>query len=229
MAADLPTRSPLEFAFAGHEHIPFAFSEQFLYGTDLHYGMTLIGSMHRIWHRPACLRPLFWALGKIGILVPHNAANIPTTLVVTPGRNDDYGIYHIWDRTLAFDNPISFRTTIIYEPLLHKVVDLVGPKDSIYMVWDAKYHPPDKFTLDTLACAFRIGKWKLRLPRWLWKLLFGTVTFSQTVDTQRDDTVHINLLITHPLLGRIFGYEGSFQVVRMDEGSMQAALPGRSR
>lgn len=218
MTADLLTRSPLEFVFAGHERIPFAFSEQFLHGTDLPYGMALIGSMYRIWHRPAFLRPLFWALGKIGILVPYNAVDVPTTLVVTPGRNDAYGVYHVWDRTLTFDNPIRFRTTIIYEPLLQEVVDLVGPRDFIYMVWDAKYHPPDKFTLDTLDCAFRIGKWRLWLPRWVWKLLLGTVTFSQTADAQQEDTVHIDLLITHPLFGRIFGYEGCFQVVRTDKG-----------
>jgi hypothetical protein len=48
----------------------------------------------------------------------------------------------------------------------------------------------------------------------VWKFLFGTVTFSQTVDPEREDTVHIDLLITHPLFGRIFGYEGSFRVVR---------------
>jgi len=216
MTSGTPIRSPLEFVFADHEGIPFAFAEQFLHGADLPYGMALVGTIHRVWHRPAILRPVFWALGKMGILVPHNAENVPTTLVVTPGWNDTDGLYHVWDRTLAFDRPVRFRTTIIYAPSLRKVVDLVGPNDFIYMVWDARYLPPDKFTLDTYACAFRMRTLKVWLPRWLWKFLLGTVTFTQTVDAARDDTVHINLLITHPLFGRIFGYEGSFRVVRTD-------------
>ena len=94
--------SPLEPVFTGHDSIPFAFVEQFLHGEHLPYGMKLVGVMHRIWHRPRWLAPLFWALGKLGILVPHNAENVPTSLVVTPGRTDLDGLFHIWDRTLAF-------------------------------------------------------------------------------------------------------------------------------
>src|SRR5437016_4290030 len=133
MSISTPNRSPLEFVFADHDHIPFAFAEQFLHHEDLPYGMKLDGTMQRIWHRPAVLRPLFWVLGKMGILVPHQAENIPTALVVTPGRNAVDGVYHVWDRTLAFAKPVRFRTTIIYDPSVGKVVDLVGPKNLIYM------------------------------------------------------------------------------------------------
>jgi hypothetical protein len=224
MSISMPIRSPLEFVFAGHELIPFPFAEQFLHGEDLSFGMKLNGAMRRIWHRPAILNPLFWLLGKMGILVPHKAENVPTTLVVIPGQCTTYGVYHAWDRTLAFDKPIRFRTTIIYDRSIDKVVDLVGPKNFIYMVWDAKFHPPDTFTLDTNSCAFRIGKRKLWLPRWLWKFLLGTVKFSQKVDANRDDTVHIDLLITHPLFGKIFGYEGSFSVVRTDKGTAEYGM-----
>jgi hypothetical protein len=217
MNISIPTRSPLEFVFSGHERTPFPFVEQFLHDEDLPYGMRLDGTMHRIWHRPAILTPLFWALGKMGILVPHKAENVPTTLVVSPGQSAGYGVYHVWDRTLMFAKPIRFRTTIIHDRSIDKVVDLVGPKNLIYMVWNAKYHPPYTFTLDTHSCAFRIGKRKLWLPRWLWKFLLGTVTFSQTVDSNKEDTVHIDLLITHPLFGRIFGYEGSFRTVRTNK------------
>jgi len=212
-----PVHSPLEPIFAGHEKIPFAFAEQFLHGDHLPYGMKLVGVMHRIWHRPRVLSPLFWALGKLGILVPHNAQNIATSLVVTAGRNELDGLFHIWDRTLAFSKLVRFRTTIIYDASIDKVVDLVGPKNVLYMVWEAKFHPPGTFTLDTDSIAIRLGRQKVWLPRPIWKFFFGTVTFSQTVDSGRDDMVHIDLRITHPLFGRIFGYNGSFQVVRVSE------------
>jgi hypothetical protein len=97
------------------------------------------------------------------------------------------------------------------------VVDLVGPKNILYMVWGAQFQPLDKFTLDTHSIALRLGPLKVWLPRSMWKFLFGTVTFTQTVDAEREDTVHVDLLITHPLFGSIFGYSGTFRVVRVAE------------
>jgi hypothetical protein len=217
MSTPPPVHSPLEPVFAGHDRVPFAFAEQFLHGEHLPYGMKLVGALHRIWHRPRALAPLFWALGRVGILVPYNAENVPTSLVVTPGRSALDGVFHVWDRTLAFSPPVRFRTTIVYDASIRKVVDLVGPKDVLYMVWAARFHPPGRFTLDTDSVAFRWGRRKLWLPRPVWKFFLGTVTFGQTVDPGRHDMVHIDLLITHPLFGRIFGYNGSFQVVRVSE------------
>ena len=52
------------------------------------------------------------------------------------------------------------------------------------------------------------------LPRWAWKWLLGTVTFTQRVDAVDERVVHIDLLITHPLFGRVFGYNGTFRTVR---------------
>jgi len=217
--------SPLEPIFAGHDSIPVPFVEQFLYGEHLPFGMKLVGVMHRIWHRPWFLSPLFWMLGKVGILVPHNAENVPTSLVVRPGRNELDGLFHVWDRTLTFGRPVRFRTTIIYDASIGKVVDLVGPKNLLYMVWEAKFHPPSRFTLDTDSIAFRFGRRKLWLPRPIWKFLFGTVTFTQTADPVQQDKVYIDLLITHPLFGRIFGYDGSFRVVRTDKPSAAEFKP----
>ncbi len=221
-----PIESPLEPVFAGHRHVPFAFAEQFLHGRRLPYGIELVGVMHRIWHRPRALGPLFRLLGKLGILVPHQAADVPTTLLVTPGHNDRDGLFHVWDRTLAFDVPVRFRTTIVYDASLGRVVDLVGPREVLYMVWDAEFHPPAKFTLATHSIALRAGRRKVWLPRPVWKFLLGTVTFSQVVDPEREDTVHIDLLITHPLFGRIFGYDGTFRAVRTGETREASAKGG---
>jgi hypothetical protein len=226
MTTPTPIHSPLEPIFAGDDQVPFAFAEQFLHGEHLPYEMKLVGVMHRIWHRPRALAPLFRALGKLGILVPYNAENIPTSLVVTPGRNDRDGLFHVWDRTLAFSFPVRFRTTIIFDPSIDKVVDLVGPKNLLYMVWEAKFHPPDRFTLDTDSIAIRFGRRKVWLPRPIWKFLFGTVTFAQTADSIRPALVHIDLLITHPLFGRIFGYDGSFRVVRVSESTADVSGAG---
>lgn len=206
-------RSPLDPVFQGHTEIPSAFREQFFHRNDLPFGMRLEGVMHRVWHKPRWLGPLFRFLGKMRILVPQTGEEVPTTLTVRPGLSRRDGVFHVWDRTFSFTPPVPFPTTIIYDPRLGMVVDLVGPRDVLYMVWKARFHPPDRFTLDTDAIALRFGGLKLWLPKFLWKLLFGTVTFSQVAESMEGDTVRIDLLITHPLLGRIFGYVGTFKTV----------------
>jgi len=225
MDASPPMSSPLDPVFAGHTRVPFAFAEQFFHREDLPYGMRLEGVMHRVWHRPRVLGPLFRLLGRMGVLVPEQGREVPTTLTVRPGCSRRDGVYHVWDRTFAFARPVRFRTTIIYDPRNGQVVDLVGPRDWLYMVWKARFHPPDRFTLDTEACALRIGGRKLWMPTWMWKLLLGTVTFSQVADSMEGDTVRIDLLITHPVLGRIFGYTGTFRTVRTPRD--EARLPIR--
>jgi len=221
-----PLRSPLDPVFAGHAEVPSAFAEQFLHREDLPYGMRLEGVMHRVWHRPAALRPLFRLLGRIGILVPRAGTEVPTTLTVRPGRSARDGVYHVWDRSFAFDPPVRFRTTIVHDPELGMVVDLVGPRDALYMVWEARFHPPDRFTLDTHSVALRVGKRKLWMPGWLWRLLLGTVRFSQVAESMEGDTVRIDLLILHPLLDRIFGYQGTFRTVRTPKPD--EAVPGET-
>lgn len=225
MKRSAPNRSPLDPVFEGHARVPFAFAEQFLHSDDRPYGMRLDGAMKKIWHQPAVLSPLFRLLGKLGILVPYQGEDIPTSLIVRPGRDPEDGPYHIWDRTFTFAKPVRFPTTILYDPTIGKVVDLVGPKNMLYMVWDAQFHPPDRFTLDTHSCAIRLRGRKFWMPRWMWKLLLGEVSFSQVAASADGDTVHVNLLIMHPLLGEIFGYEGVFRTVRTEKAE-QAGSAG---
>jgi hypothetical protein len=153
---------------------------------------------------------LFWLLERIGILISEPGRDIPTTLTVYPGYDQHGQPYHIWARTLYFGKPRHFNTTIIYAADLDHVVDLVGPKDVLYMVWRAQFHPPDTFTLHTAACALRFRGYRLWLPRWLWQWALGVVRFRQRVDAQRDDMVHIGIVIWHPLFGDFFGYTGTF-------------------
>jgi hypothetical protein len=207
--------SPLDPVFAGHTDIPFAFREQFFHSADLPYGMRLEGVMHRIWHRPRWLGPLFRWLGGLRILVPQTGTEVPTTLTVRPKWTRLDGVVHVWDRTFAFDPPVRFPTSIICDAKIGQVVDLVGPSDVLYMVWKARYHPPDRFTLDTHSIGLCLRGRVLWLPTWVWKLMFGTVRFWQVADSHDGDTVRVDLLIKHPLLGPFFGYEGTFRTVRI--------------
>lgn len=210
-----PGFSPLEPVFAAHEaEMPFAFREQFLASPDAAFDVVLRGQMHRIWRRPRWLAPLFKALGRARILVPETGRNIPTVLRVLARRNAAGRPYHVWHRTFWFPGrrPLPFPTTIIYDPAIEQVVDLVGPNNILYMVWKARFTPPDTFTLDTHSIAVQLRGRRIWLPRLIWRWAFGVVRFVQRADRNREGTVHIELIIRHPLLGDFFGYNGTFRV-----------------
>ena len=100
--------SPLSKVLAGHEsQLPQAFREQFLATPERDYDVVLEGVMHRIWHHPTWLKPLFVILGLFGILVPRTGENIPAQLQVIPGYLSNGEPYHEWNRTLDFHPPIS--------------------------------------------------------------------------------------------------------------------------
>jgi len=213
--ARLPRFSPLEPIFFPHaDAIPLAFREQFLHAPEDPFRVVLRGTIHHLWYRPRWLAPLFWLLERSGMLISEPGRDIPTTLTVHPGYDAAGRPYHIWARTLHFRKRRYFNTTIIYAMDLDQVVDLVGPNNLLYMVWRARFHPPDTFTLHTAACAVRVGSYRLWFPHWLWRWALGVVRFRQRVDAQHEDTVHIGIVIWHPLIGDFFGYTGTFRVER---------------
>jgi|SRR5579859_896955 len=213
--ATTPVFSPLEPIFASFTgQIPLEFREQFLHSVDYPYGMLLEGLMHDVWHKPGWLGPVYWVLGKLGILVPYNGREVPTTVRIVPGVYANGRLFHRWERTLRFEKPVRFNTTFIYDSGLRTVVEMVGPGETIAIAWTCRFVPPGRLTLDTQACALSIGSRRLWLPRRLWRLMFGTMHFTQDADAARDDMAHINLLISHPLLGEVFGYRGTFRTVR---------------
>lgn len=208
--------TPLWPVFAGQEeHMPPAFREQFLATPEREYDIVLEGRMHRIWHHPRWLTPLFRLLGRLGILVPRPGHNIRTTLAVVPGILPDGQPYHEWNRTFAFDPPIEFNTRVIYDTERHNLADLVGPGYRLHMVWKGEYHPPYTFTLQTVTNAIRIGSRTYTLPHWLWPWLLGRVDFVQTARPETTDMMDVDLRILHPLFGEVFGYRGEFRTVRV--------------
>ncbi|MBX3059494.1 MAG: DUF4166 domain-containing protein, partial [Anaerolineae bacterium] len=128
------------------------------------------------------------------------------TLVVAPGYLPDGQPYHEWNRTFAFDPPVKFNTTVVYDAKMDNLADQVGVKRFLHMVWKGQFVPPRTFTLDTVSNAVRIGGRIWYLPTWLWSFLLGRVKFVQTA--------HVDLRIIHPLFGEVFGYIGTFTAVR---------------
>jgi len=206
--------SPFEGIFSSPQQpVPIAFQQQFLLTPEMATNTVLHGSLD-IWYRPRWLRPLFFFLERLGILISEAGNSIPTTLVVSAVRDPAGMPIHRWDRTFHFRKPRYFNTILAFDPSLNAVVDFIGFNDFIFLVWVAHYHPPDRFTLDTHACALQFRKHLFWLPRWLWQFLFGIVRFNQTIDPEQSDCIQIDLIIWHPWFGDCFGYQGRLTVAQ---------------
>jgi hypothetical protein len=212
-----PMFSPLEPIFdAADASVPAAFRAQFLHSVDDPSKIVLEGTLHHVWHRPRWLRPLFQFLGQLHILVPDTGIEIPTTLEVITRRLPDGRPIHVWRRTIHFPTVRLFPTTIVYDAGRDRVIDLVGPRNALHMVWRAKFRPPDTFTLDTDAGGSHLlgsGRW---LPGWFWPWVLGTVHFVQRAASLDGNRVDIEIVIRHPLFGDVFGYDGTFLVRRYE-------------
>lgn len=194
--------------------LPHAFREQFCRTPDELFRVVLVGTMHEIWF-PRILTPLFRLMGSLRILVPRTGRDVPTQLVVRPGKTRSGNPFHVWDRTFDFDEPIRFPTTLIYDAEIDHLVDLVAPRNSLHMVWEAHFAAPRTFTLASAAIALRLRRRRIWLPAWLWPWVFGRVRFAQVARTPDDDTVDIDLRLRHPLMGEVFGYRGTFRATRV--------------
>lgn len=206
------TFSPLEAVFAGHEAvIPGAFRRQFL-ADSMGLPVMLTGTMHEIWYL-RWLMPVFWLVGRLGMLPPRAGRDIPATFELVPGVDLEGSPYQAWNRTFEMGGErYHFNTRVTYNGEMGRVVELFGPGGVLHFAWEAQFHPPGTLTISRFATgvAHRWGVWWL--PRWLWLLLLGRERFAQTVDGDDPDLVHIELVVGHPLLGDIARYRGSFHV-----------------
>ena len=215
MIATQPPRidSPFSPALEPYADVlPPVFREQFLFSAEASYQIVLEGQMHRIWYRPLWLRPLLWMLGKFNILVAENGENVPTRVVIAAGRDPHGQPYQNWRRTFRLQKSRIFRTYVVYDSRVKRVVECVGPAWVLRMAEDVQFHPPATLEMNLYAWVLQLGRLRVQLPRGLGRWLFMVVYTVQRADENRDDTIHIDLKVSHPLLGSVFGYEGTFQV-----------------
>ncbi len=209
-----PHFSPFEPAFASNPgKIPETFKEQFLHSPGDPFHIVLDGNLN-VWFRPNWLAPLFWVLGKFGILVPETGENVPVTMVVRAEYDKDNKPIQFWDRTFKFNTLRRFNTILKYDDKMGDVGDFIGKWKFVYIVWEARYHPLDRFTLDTKICAFRFFNCYIWLPRWVWERLFGILRCDQVADDIKGNTFSLDLVIKHPWFGDFFGYNGKFTTLR---------------
>ena len=203
--------SPFDSLFKNETDIPAAFRVQFLTGADDGLEVVLEGRMN-VWHQPRWLFPFLWMAEKMGALLSEQGQDIPATLVMHTLRDKKGMPVQYWDRTFQFSRERYFNTVLKYLPEIDDVAEYVGPGKLIPAAWNAEYHAPDTLEFHSELAPVRVAGRAFWLPKPLRRLLFGVIHFKQTVASHDSNQTHIEMVMNHPLLGDMFGYNGTFVV-----------------
>ena len=200
--------SPYDPIFAAYptEAIPFAFRSQFLRSPGDPNVSVVSGDLDRVWSRPAVLRPLIAAFGRLGLIAPGLGTGVPARLALRPGVDARGRPYQVCDRSFTFGRPLPFVTRKVWEPDLGRIIEFCGPAGAVVVDWDTRFEPPDTLRFTSLRMGLNIRDRVMWLPGPVSRWLFGTTTFTQVAADDR--TFQIELVVRHPLLGAVFGYDG---------------------
>lgn len=111
---------------------------------------------------------------------------------------DKYNHFRPWFYAAALYNFIWGLTNIFFPALVFQFWDLRLPQDIAF--WRAI----GMFVLVYTPAYW----WAARRPR------YYRVAFIQTACPDSSDTTDVDLRISHPIFGEVFGYQGTFKVAR---------------
>lgn len=191
--------------------LPTAFQHQFLASVDEPSDTVLEGYMDRVWHRPRWLWPLLWLAARFDLLFPEVGSHVPATMLIRGERDREQRPCQHWLRTFAFPTPRHFNAIMAYDEELGRVVEFMGPGHALRIQWEVQFKPPATMHIASRACHLVLGGRAIPLATWQ----HPSVEAVETADLEREDTIHINLSVSHPWLGAIFGYEGTFRLQRL--------------
>jgi len=197
--------------------LPAVFRAQYFPELDSGERVVLEGQMRRVWRRGRWLWPLFWLASWFEMLFPETGRDVPVRVVISRSTRKGEAV-HTWRRRFAFPRERRFTSRMVYDRHLGRIVELVGPGELLGVAWEMRFEPPGALELSADRWVLRLGRWALSLPSWI----LGTGYAIQQADTLSDDGFSIDLTISHPLLGDVFGYEGTFCLRREPSGDPSA-------
>lgn len=190
--------------------LPPVLAAQYLASPQTPYRVVLEGRMEKVWHHPRWLKPFFYPLAWAEILFPETGQDIPARMIVTGLRDENGYAAQTWYRTFAFPRERRFNALMAYDPVHECVVERLGPFHLLWMAWAIHFHPPDTVEIKTTRCSLHIGRLRVQLP----SLLYPQVQAVERAVSGRDDQIEITLSVSHPWLGTLFGYNGTFTLRR---------------
>ena len=188
------------------DELPAVFRAQYFPSEESR--VVLEGQMRRVWRRGWWLWPLFWLASWFEILFPETGHDVPVRVDISSGMRGREPT-HIWRRRFEFPNRRRhFTSRMVYDSGLGRIVETVGPGGLLGVAWKMEFDPPGTLRLSADRWVLRLGRWRVSLPSWV----LGTGRAVQQADSTSEDAFSIDLTISHPLLGDVFGYEGTFRL-----------------
>jgi hypothetical protein len=166
--------------------------------------------MDTVWRRHPWLWPIFSILARANTLFPETGQDVPAQMIVRNYRTDDGLPWQTWERTFDFGQVRRrFNARVTFDPRRGQALEHTGPGGRLEAPWRVEL-VGGRMTIDAADVSLRIGRVRVPLPR----VLSVAVRAIQTTDPATPDRIHIDLSLENPLLGPVFGYEGTFQVER---------------
>jgi hypothetical protein len=137
------------------------------------------------------------------MLFPEIGRDVPAEMVITAGHAKDGRACQVWRRSFAFGGrQRHFNGVLVYDAGRGTLVECLGPAGMIRVPWCMSIDTAGVLQIRTA------GMWlgPLRLPR---RLTAEVIATERALDPR---TIHIQLVVKYPLLGSVFGYEGSFEL-----------------
>jgi hypothetical protein len=205
-----PNVSPFHPVLGSLIGLPSAFKDQYLTPDGRGARVVMEGEMERVWRHGRWLWPLFWLATRFEMLFPETGRHVPVLVEIHSQVTDRESI-QTWQRTFEFSRTKRhFTSRMAYDRGLKRIVELVGPGKLLAVAWEMHFLPPDTLEMQAHRWIMRLGPWRFPLPA----LLLGSGHATERTDPAENDVIHIDLTLSHPILGDVFGYEGTFRVRR---------------
>ena len=180
------------------------------FGFDSRAGIGQVGRgvMEKIWRGPAYTLPFLYLGTWRNIMFPESGRNVPFR-VENFAYPDDFGRETVtWVRT--FDHPTRsrrFDATMIYSESRRRIVDYLGSHQHLAVDLDLSVSERGGMKIRSGEQRFYEGLLGFRFPLALSGIACVEEWFDEDVDGYR-----IEVDVRNPLLGKLFGYVGRFQV-----------------
>lgn len=166
------------------------------------------GIMEKVWHGKFYTLPFLYLGTFRNIMFPHKGENIPFS-IENYAYKDSFGRETVtWIRKFHFKRkPSRFDATMIYSEQRKKIVDYLGTHQHLAVDIDMYVSDNGGINLISGEQRFYEGFLNFVFPQ----LFSGIANVCEWYD-DKEDKFKISVTVKNKIWGKLFGYEGSFDV-----------------
>ncbi|MEO6939946.1 MAG: DUF4166 domain-containing protein [Candidatus Kapaibacterium sp.] len=166
------------------------------------------GTMNTIWHGALYTLPFLMVGAWRNIMFPQQGKAIPFT-IENYAYKDRFGRETVtWIRTYSFPKRVRrFDATMILSKKRKRIVDYLGDHQHLAVDIEMEVAANGGLTLRSGEQRFYEGKLAFRFPM----LFSGHAEVCEWYD-DHTEAFRISVVVKNPVWGKLFGYEGHFQV-----------------